>query len=114
MSKRSGFENQISLFDQEPDFLSELSVQDGWPDQKEFPFNAGKKSVGSVVMADLYASSNPLIVTGYASLEKIIDFCARVDDGVSSVRLLLGSEPYETQRTEFRIDSVTFPDEVKE
>ena len=114
MSKRSGFENQINLFDQEPDFLSELSVQDRWPDQKEFPFNAGKKSVGSVVMADLYASSNPLIVTGYASLEKIIDFCARVDDGVSSVRLLLGSEPYETQRTEFRIDSATFPDEVKE
>ena len=114
MPERSGFDSQISLFDQERDFLSELSVQDGWPDPKEFPYNARKQNVGSVVMDDLCASSNPLIVTGYASLEKIIDFCAQIGDSVSSVRLLLGSEPYETQRTEFRIDLTTFPDEVRE
>ena len=105
---------QISLFDQEIDFLAKLSARKGWPDPKDFPFNHKRTSVGAIVEADLQASVNPLIVTGYASLEKLIRFCSRIDANNQSIRILLGSEPYETQRTDFRIESVSFPDEVRE
>jgi len=105
---------QISLFDQEVDFLAELSGRGGWPDPREFPFNQRKISVGSIVISDLKNSKNPLIVTGYASLDRLISFCSEISSGTNNIRLLLGSEPYNTQRTEFRIDSVSFPDEVRE
>lgn len=105
---------QVSLFDQEIDFLAELSARDGWPDPKEFPFNRRNASVGSIVVSDLQASENPLIVTGYASLDKLINFCSEIDGNNTSIRILLGSEPYATQRTEFRIAAVSFPEEVRE
>ncbi|MCP4276701.1 MAG: helicase [Gammaproteobacteria bacterium] len=107
-------EGQISLFDQEVDFLAELSARDGWPDPNDFPYNARKSNVGSVVIKDLKASANPLIVTGYASLEKIIGFCSEIDNDGSTIRILLGSEPYETKRTEFRLNSISFPEEIRE
>ncbi len=65
---------QISLFDQEVDFLAELSARGGWPDPKEFPFNQRKVSVGSIVTSDLQSSTNPLIISGYASLDRLISF----------------------------------------
>jgi len=105
---------QISLFDQEIDLLAELSARDGWPDPKEFPFNQRRTSVGSIVISDLQSSINPLIVTGYASLDRLISFCSEINAENNSVRILLGNEPYETQRTEFRIDTASFPDEVRE
>jgi len=105
---------QVSLFDQEVDFLAELSSRDGWPDPKEFPFNQRSASVGSVVTSDLQSSENPLIITGYASLDKLIGFCSEIDASSTSIRILLGSEPHPTQRTEFRVESISFPDEVRE
>ena len=114
MNKDIPLSGQISLFDQELDFLSELSEIERWPDPQLFPYNAKHSTVGSIVLDDLKASQHPLIVTGYASLEKIIDFCAQINnEDQSSIRLLLGSEPYETQRTEFRVDEVDFPEEVR-
>lgn len=114
MDKDFQHSSQISLFDQEQDFLDEFSESDRWPDPNNFPYNAKHSKVGSVVVQDLKSSNQPLIVTGYASLEKIIDFCADIDSDHSTVRLLLGSEPYDTQRTEFSVESVSFPDEVRE
>jgi superfamily II DNA/RNA helicase len=105
---------QISLFDQEVDFLAELSARGGWPDPKEFPFNQRRVSVGSIVTEDLQSSVNPLIISGYASLDRLINFCSEISMGTKSIRILLGSEPYDTQRTEFRIDTISFPDEVRE
>ena len=104
---------QIGLFDQEIDFLAALSARDGWPDPKEFPFNQSKTSVGSIVEADLKASANPLIVTGFTSLDKLISFCSKLDAQNTKLRILLGSEPYDTQRAEFRISNIAFPDEVR-
>ena len=85
---------QVGLFDHEVDFLAELSARGGWPDPKEFPFNQRSASVGSVVTSDLKSSENPLIVTGYASLDKLIAFCSEIDANSTSTRILLGSEPY--------------------
>ena len=112
--KDNEFIGQFSLFNQEIDTLAEISARDGWPDPKEFPFNKKNTSVGSIVEQDLRRSKNPLIVTGYASLDKLIKFSSVIDAHNESIRILLGSEPYESQRTEFRIDTVTFPDEIRE
>ena len=49
--KDNEYIGQVSLFDQEVDFLAELSARDGWPDPKEFPFNQRSNSVGSIVRA---------------------------------------------------------------
>jgi len=114
MNKDIQHSSQISLFDQELDFLAELSEFEGWPDPNNFPYNAKHSTVGSIIIDDLKSSSHPLIVTGYASLEKIIDFCSDINNEHASIRLLLGSEPYDTQRKEFQIESASFPDEVRE
>jgi len=111
--KDNEYLGQVSLFDQEVDFLAELSARDGWPDPKEFPFNQRSTSVGTIVQSDLQTSANPLIVTGYASLDKLIRFCSEIDTNNTSFRILFGSEPYETQRTEFRIETASFPDEIR-
>jgi len=113
MSLNEG-KGQISLFDQEVDYLEELSSRNGWPDPTEFPFNQRKTSVGSIVISDLKKSNNPLIITGYASLDRLISFCSDINSDNNSIRVLLGSEPYESQRTEFRINEVSFTDEVRE
>lgn len=89
---------QISLFDQDIDFLAEISAREGWPDPEDFPYNKRNTSVGTIVEEDLRSSSNPLIVTGYASLDKRIKFSSEIGSNFESIRILLGCEPYESQR----------------
>ena len=112
--KDNEYLGQISLFDQEIDTLAEISAREGWPEPEEFPFNKRNISVGTIVEEDLRNSKNPLIVTGYASLDKLIKFSSEIDTHNDSIRILLGSEPYESHRTEFRIDTVTLPEEIRE
>jgi SNF2 domain-containing protein/helicase-like protein len=67
-----------------------------WPPADRFPHNFGSETVGQRVRADLTESREPLLVTGYTSLEWIIDYLAELaDDGLSksSVRILIGFEP---------------------
>jgi hypothetical protein len=55
---------------------SNYETDSGWPNRERFPYNYEKSSVGSIIEKDLRSSKNPLIITGYASLEKNIDFLA--------------------------------------
>ena len=112
--KDNEYLGQISLFDQEIDTLAEISAREGWPEPEEFPFNKRNISVGTIVEEDLRNSKNPLIVTGYASLDKLIKFSSEINTHNDSIRILLGSEPYESHRTEFRIDTGTLPEEIRE
>jgi len=48
---------QVSLFDQEVDFLAELSARDGWPDPKEFPFNQRVYLIGRTQRASIECKS---------------------------------------------------------
>ena len=87
---------------------SNCETESGWPDRERFPYNYAKSSVGSIIENDLRRSKNPLIITGYASLEKIIDFLADCHsswqsnpDAFDRIRILLGNEPYPTKAQEF-------------
>ena len=113
-SKTKSTIGQISLFDNDIDFLTELAGKDDWPNPKEFPFNQRKVSVGSIIDSDLKNSSNPLIITGYASLERLITYCSKIRPQNNTIRILLGSEPYDTNRSDFSVNTNLFSDEVRD
>jgi hypothetical protein len=48
----------------------------GWPAPERFPHNALGNTVQAVVDADLLASRNPLIVTGFVGLDSLIGLFA--------------------------------------
>jgi len=73
-----------------------------WPDQGKFPLNLLDRSVREQVLQDIKASCRPPIVTGFASLDRIIDLLT--DDGSREgvcLRLLLGNEPFESRKKSF-------------
>jgi superfamily II DNA or RNA helicase len=99
---------------------SNCDTDSGWPDRERFPYNYAKSSVGSIIENDLRRSKNPLIITGYASLEKIIDFLADCHsswqsnpDAFEQIRILLGNEPYPTKAQEFSY-SENFSQEIED
>jgi superfamily II DNA or RNA helicase len=83
-----------------------------WPDQERFPLNRPSHSVEEVVAADLKEATEPLIVTGFAALDRIILFLA--DLGEAKARLLLGSEPFESRLRSFVHRGHSFPAEVRD
>jgi hypothetical protein len=50
-----------------------------WPIAARFPLNQDSSCVGGTGLNDLKSSAQPLIVTGFASLDRIIDFVAGAD-----------------------------------
>lgn len=83
-----------------------------WPDAQRFPLNVDHHRVAEQVIQDLRVSANPLIVTGYASLDKLIDFAASVDDA-TRLRILIGFEPFPSRRESFEVGGHSFPREVQ-
>ena len=67
------------------------------------PMNVGRQSVRSVIWQELVEASSPLIISGYSSLTKLIDFAASWDRRGSEgpIRLLFGSEPFDSVRRNF-------------
>jgi hypothetical protein len=87
---------------------SNCETDSDWPDRERFPYNYATSTVGSIIEKDLRSSKNPLIITGYASLEKIIDFLADCHsswqsnpDAFDKIRILLGNEPYPAKSQDF-------------
>lgn len=77
-----------------------------WPDPARFPHNAEGNEVGARLEADLIDSVDPLVVTGYASVERILGLLHRMEaaprgaeagtdavEGPARIRLLIGVEP---------------------
>jgi hypothetical protein len=83
-----------------------------WPDAARFPLNVGSRRVEEQVWQDLLESPEPLIVAGYSSLDRIIDFIARAGRA-SAIRLLFGQEPFDARRAEFRLTGDAFATEVE-
>jgi hypothetical protein len=104
--------DQIGLFDAPEDLLATLGSK-GWPDPQSLPFNASGQSVGRVVLPDLRQSAEPLIITGYASLDRLINYLAELPESCRTVRLLLGSEPYPARRSHISLAAERFPEEVE-
>lgn len=83
---------QMDLFDSAPD--------PDWPPFARFPYNHARQRVRRAVREDLLRSEDPLIITGYASLDRVVDFLAAYRrsptgglDRFSSIRILFGHEP---------------------
>ena len=95
-------EKQFSFFDEHVDVQASLRNVSEWPESERFPHNFSKAKVESVVLNDLANSSSPLIVTGFTSLDYIIDFLADLPDGQpQTLRLfLIGSEPTLSHRSQ--------------
>jgi superfamily II DNA or RNA helicase len=93
-----------------------LSTLD-WPEQSRFPVNLPRRHVRDVVDADLRLSDTPLLVAGYSSIAALIELVAAWrlarGDRPGSIRLLLGSEPFPSQRAHFASAREEFTEEVR-
>ena len=95
-----------------------LSLQLGqltWPDPGLLPVNHAGAHVRDHVWDDLVSSRTPLVLAGFASITKLIELVAAVthkaDHG--SVRVLLGTEPFATERVAFGSPSAAFTEDVR-
>lgn len=88
-----------------------------WPPSERFPVNRQRAHVRDVIWEDLVSSDNPLLVAGYSSIGEIIDLISewgsRSEPPAGRVRLVLGAEPFGTQRHTFRSDRTEFTDEAR-
>jgi len=82
-----------------------------WPPQDRFPLNLDARRVDQAVRGDLQASPAPLIVTGYASLDRLIDFLSSLPERATP-RVLLGQEPFASRRETFEMSRHGFAREV--
>lgn len=89
---------------------SELSGD--WPDSTRFPLNLDDVSVGDIVLEDLRHADRALIVAGYASLDKLVEFIARSRS--ESIRVVFGSEPHEGRQQRYRVGRKRLPGEMRE
>ena len=83
-----------------------------WPPAARFPLNEDSAHVADTVLTDLQDSEHPLIVTGFATLDRLIDFVATADR-CHQVRVVFGTEPFDSHRAEFSLKSRDLPREMK-
>jgi len=86
---------------------------DNWPDPWRFPLNRDDARVEDVVRKDLRESEEPLLVTGFASLDRLIDFAASAER-CRRIRVVFGSEPFDSRREVFSLTDTDLPHEMKE
>ncbi|MDM7855810.1 SNF2-related protein [Cellulomonas alba] len=85
-----------------------------WPAPSRFPANHASSHVDSILRPDLMASSAVLAVVGFASIEQLVELvAARSADPRDGVRVLLGWEPFISQRVSFGSATASFDDEVR-
>lgn len=84
-----------------------------WPPAGRFPINQDSARVEDTVIHDLKTSVNPLIVAGFATLDRLIDFVAYADQ-CDQIRVVFGSEPFDSRRDTFSIKTFDLPHEIKE
>lgn len=88
-----------------------------WPDPDAVPVNHSGSHVRDSVWTDLVRSGAPLIVAGFASIANIIELVhAAAGQHVASPRLrvLLGTEPFLSERVTFGSSETVFTEEVRQ
>jgi superfamily II DNA or RNA helicase len=117
MSRRAHVQrDQQDLFSIDPEeHVTELLAGRAWPDAARFPVNHAGARVRSTLWSDLVESPSPTIVAGFSSIAQLIDLLA--DWGrrptAEQARVLLGTEPFATDRLQFTSPKATFTDEVR-
>lgn len=91
----------------------------GWPKASRFPNNSESPRVAGIIKADLRDSVAPLVIAGFASLDRLIVWLSECQARLSQdpkahhlIRLLIGHEPFATERRDFRLRGTSFPQEV--
>lgn len=80
---------QLGLFDSQVLRSAKLQKITDWPESQRFPLNFDKNKVEDVVLGDIRSGHSPLIITGFTSLDYLIDFVADLDiDHPESISLL--------------------------
>lgn len=95
----------LSLFTAERVLSGELPFP--LPAPGRFPLNDAGERVENWVLKDLRESTHPLIIAGYASLDRFLDFASGT--GPEQVRFLVGNEPFASRRTEFSLSDDDLP-----
>ena len=109
-------ESQEDLFSVDPSGYLPLTLSSmQWPTGDEFPINHSTSTVRSRVWADLVSSRDPLVVAGFSSIGELIELIAawsnRHDEG--TLRMVLGTEPFSTTRSNFATARIAFTEEVQ-
>ncbi len=113
MQRDNGISRTFDLFAEEEKIDSHKIP--GWPSYARFPLNIDGYHVEDVVLNDLKTSNSPLIVTGFASLDRLIDFCfdAHINNPKIHTRLLIGQEPFPSRRETFSVNQNHLTEEVE-
>lgn len=111
MPRRGADERTLDLFAAAQARDAQTHLPNALSDQRRFPTNLGAQKVALPVEDDLLASREPLIITGFAALDRLIQFCGEA--GQPDLRVLLGHEPYAVEGRSYRLDGADFPKEVE-
>jgi hypothetical protein len=98
-----------------------LESADGpsWPDVHRFPANSGSHVADDVIRADLRASTSPLLITSYTSLDRVIEFLSDIyhrsnDDLPAGASVVIGHEPSRSRRANYKDSRQQFEGEIAE
>jgi len=83
-----------------------------WPSAERFPLNHAQAAVADVVLRDLASSARPLIISGFAALDRIVAFIADLPDSAET-RLVFGSEPYDASSGTWTVGDHDLPQEMR-
>jgi hypothetical protein len=100
----------VDLFSDEQSPLSTIAGL-SWPDGRRFPLNLDAGKVKDVVLPDLKHAQSALLVSGYASLDRLIDFVATCPDE-SRPHVMIGHEPHPSRRETYELTGRSLPLEV--
>jgi len=104
---------QLGLFDDRVVYDAKTRKIVNWPDCYRFPLNFAAQKVEDVLGDDIRESVSPLLITGFTSLDYLIDFVAGLSEQQpETISILLGSEPSPARRSEYRLKRKSFPQEV--
>lgn len=111
-----GEQPQADLFSFDPAaYLPMELASRAWPDPARFPVNHASGRVRQPVWGDLTGSAHPTVIAGFSSIGQLIELIAAWanDQREGSLRVLLGSEPFATERSSFVSAESAFTEEVR-
>ena len=110
-------DSQADLFSIDPTSYVPITLSErAWPSQERFPVNHAGVNVSHPVRDDLVTATDPIVVAGFSSIDEFLSLAAAWSSrhsGGGTLRLLLGTEPFTTERTSFVSAEASFTDEVR-
>ncbi len=98
------------------DLFAEQAADGGshlvWPDSGRFPLNVEERHVEQEVERDLREAPASLVISGYASLDRLIDLASAVAPE-QQLRWLFGNEPYPSQREDYSLSDDDLPERAE-